>query len=322
MEKSTSSTIRLGIFVTIGALIFTVAVYLIGQKQSLFSETFTLRAHFSNVNGLQPGNNVRFVGINVGSVTQVTILNDSVIEVRMRIRESVRSNIKKNALASIGTDGLMGNMLLNISSGRGYAPPVGNDDLIESYSRIKTDDILNTLNVTNDNAALLTHNLLEITEQVKHGQGTISELIYEKKLRDEVVLTFQNLRLTAEKTNTLVQQLNQITTEVNKGRGTIGWLLTDTLTDDQVQTTLVKLQQTGDRLQAVTDSIQLVLRIMREGDGTLPMLLNDSIAANDLRQTFQNLNEGSALLKENMEAMRSNWLLRKYFKDQEKEQKK
>ena len=322
MEKSTSSSIRLGVFVTIGALIFTVAVYLIGQKQSLFSETFTLRAHFGNVNGLQPGNNVRFSGINVGSVTHVTILNDSVIEVRMRVKESIRSNIKKNALASIGTDGLMGNMLLNISAGTGYAPSVEDNDLIESYSRIKTDDILNTLNVTNDNAAMLTHNLLEITEQIKYGEGTVSELIYEKKLRDEIVLTFHNLRLTAEKTNSLLLQLNQITTEVNKGRGTIGWLLTDTLTDDQVRTTLTKLEQTGDRLQMVTDSIQLVLRTLKEGEGTLPMLLSDSVAAGDLRQTFQNLNEGTALFKENMEAMRSNWLFRKYFKDQEKQQKK
>src|SRR5690606_14148476 len=128
---------------------------------------FEIAAHFNNVNGLQPGNNVRFSGIDAGSVTEVNFMNDSVIEVRMRIKESLRQHIKQNALASIGTDGLMGNMIVNISPGKGQALPVENNSLIQSYSRIKTDDILNTLNVTNDNAAMLTHDLLEITQQIK-----------------------------------------------------------------------------------------------------------------------------------------------------------
>src|SRR5690606_19291483 len=194
MEKSTGTTIRLGIFVILGVLIFTVAVYLIGQKQHMFSETFEIAAHFNNVNGLQPGNNVRFSGIDAGSVTEVNFLNDSTIEVRMRIRESLRQHIKQNALATIGTDGLMGNMIVNISPWKGHALTVENKILIQSYSRINTDDILNTLNVTNDNASMLTHDLMEITQQIKTGKGTVSSVLYDTTLRNEVLLTVKNLR--------------------------------------------------------------------------------------------------------------------------------
>lgn len=322
MEKSTGTTIRLGIFVTLGVLIFTVAVYLIGQKQHMFSETFEIAAHFNNVNGLQRGNNVRFSGIDAGSVTEVNFLNDSVIEVRMRIKESLRQHIKKNALASIGTDGLMGNMIVNISPGKGQALPVENNSLIQSYSRIKTEDILNTLNVTNDNAAMLTHDLLDITQQIKTGKGTVSSILYDTMLRNEVMLTVKNLRLTAQKTHELVLELNTLTSEINQGRGTIGWLLNDTLTAYQVKNTLTKLQETGSKLQAVSDSINVVLHNMQQGKGALPLLVYDTAVAEDVRQSIHNIKEGTASFTENMEALKRSMFLRKYFKEQEKEKKK
>lgn len=322
MKKSTLNSIRLGIFVIIAMLIFTTGVYMIGQKQSLFSETFTLRAQFSNVNGLMPGNNVRFSGINVGSVKTVTLLSDSLIEITMRIRENVRQYIKQNALVSIGTDGLMGNKIVNISPGIGSSEPVYDNFLLQSYSRIKTDDILNTLNVTNDNAAMLTHNLLEITEQIKKGQGTVSLLLYDTGLRENVSLTLKNLRGSAEAMQSLLLQLNQIAKQIDEGRGTIGWLLNDTLTENQVRTALEKLENAGDHLKSVSDSVKVILDKIKEGDGTLPVILNDTSMANDLRQTIHNLNDGTASFNENMEALKHNFLLRKYFKEQEKKTKK
>ncbi|MBX2957864.1 MAG: MCE family protein [Cyclobacteriaceae bacterium] len=322
MEKSTSTTIRLGIFVTLGVLIFTVAVYLIGQKQHMFSETFQIAAHFNNVNGLQPGNNVRLSGINVGAVTEVNFLNDSVIEVKMRIKESIRMHIKQNSIASIGTDGLMGNVIVNIAPGKGFSRSVKNNELIQTYSRIKTDDILNTLNVTNDNAAMLTHNLLEITQHIKSGKGTFSAVLYDSVLEREVLLTIKNLRLSAEKTNSLLQELNTITKQVKEGRGTIGSLLNDTLLEDQVRTTLVGLQKTGNNLQAVSDSLQTLLMDIKEGDGTLPVLLYDTAVASNVKHSLRSIEEGTASFNENMEALKHSMFFKKYFKEQEKQKKK
>lgn len=322
MEKSTASTIRLGLFVTIGAIIFTTAVYMIGQKQSMFSETFTIRAFFNNVNGLQSGHNVRFSGITIGSVTSVTFLNDSLIEVKMRIRENVRMYIKKNSVASIGTDGLMGNMLVNIVPGKGESTPVENDQLITSFSRIRTDDILNTLNITNDNAARLTQNLVEMTDQILHGKGTVSSLLYNKELAEEITLTAHNLRIASEKTIAIAREVNKITQEVNQGRGTLGWLLKDTTAEQTIEKTLYSLELTAKHLQAVSDSLTMVLTQLKDGDGTLSVLLNDSAMAQDLKETIHNLNQGTTSLQENMDALKYSWPFKKGYKRQEKESEK
>lgn len=119
MANETSKNIRVGLFVMIGTAFLIFALYLIGAKQNLFGSTFRLKAQFKNVNGLMAGNNVRFTGIDVGTVESVDILNDTTVNVTMVIEDKVQEFIKKNATAAVGTDGLMGNKLININAGDG-----------------------------------------------------------------------------------------------------------------------------------------------------------------------------------------------------------
>lgn len=318
MEKSSNKTLRLGIFVTFSTIVLAIAVYLIGQKQDMFSNTFQLRVIFNNVNGLQPGNNVRFSGINVGSVLAVDIENDSTIEVTMRIRENLRMHIKKNAVASISTDGLMGNMLVNISPGKGEADIVDDGDLLQSYSRIKTDDILKTLTTTNENAAILTSELVDIVQEIKHGKGTISYLLYDTGMRQEVMTAVNNLRKATDQTNDLLRQISQISKEVNEGRGLAGWLINDTLTRNKIHETLSSLQQASEQINSSTDSLNYLVGDLSAGNGPIPALMKDTTMVNDLRQTLKNLNMGTGKFNEDMEALQSHFLFRKYFKDKKK----
>src|SRR5689334_12869651 len=108
MSKELTRNIRLGIFVLAGTVFIIVMLYLIGSKQNLFGSTFRISAQFYTVNGLMEGNNVRFAGIDVGTVEKVEIISDSTVNVVMLIEEKIRPYIKKNAIASVGTDGLMG----------------------------------------------------------------------------------------------------------------------------------------------------------------------------------------------------------------------
>jgi len=319
MESSQSRTVRLGIFIIFSAILFTVAVYLIGQKKDIFSSTFTLKVLFNNVNGLQPGNNVRLSGINVGSVLSVDIQNDSTIEVRLRIRENVRTHIKQNAVVTIGTDGLMGNMLVNISPGRGEAPIVNDGDLLQSYSRIKTDDILKTLTITNENAAILTSDLLEIVQEIKHGKGTVSYLLYDTTLRQQVFLTVSNLKKATQQTNAILTELNQMSKDVNEGRGLAGWLINDSLTQKKIALTLDGLHEASTDIHASTDSLNQLITNLSAGQGPIPALMKDTAMVNDLRQTLKNLNEGTGKFNEDMEALQHHFLFRKYFKEKSKE---
>jgi phospholipid/cholesterol/gamma-HCH transport system substrate-binding protein len=84
MKKTTSQKIRLGLFYN-GLLIFILATYLIGDKQNMFGKTSDLEAVFTNVNGLQLGNNVRYSRVNVGTVRGIEMINDTNIKVNMII---------------------------------------------------------------------------------------------------------------------------------------------------------------------------------------------------------------------------------------------
>ena len=85
MRKTNTQKWRLGFFVTIGTILFVAAIYLIGQQQSMFEKTFIISAYFKNVSGLQKGNNVRYSGIDIGTVKEITMINDSTIKVEMAI---------------------------------------------------------------------------------------------------------------------------------------------------------------------------------------------------------------------------------------------
>ncbi|HEY5692749.1 MAG TPA: MlaD family protein [Cyclobacteriaceae bacterium] len=319
MKNTGTRNFQLGLFVIISTIVLIVAVYLIGQKSDIFSSTFMVKVKFGNVNGLQVGNNVRLSGINVGSVLSVEIQNDSTVEVTMRIREEVRSHIKQNAIATIGTDGLMGNMLINISPGKGDSQVVKDGDLLQTYSRIKTDDILKTLTTTNENAALLTSDLLEMVQDVRQGKGTVSYLLYDTSLRQEVFQTTRNLRIATEKTNELLSEFGRMSNEVDQGRGLAGWIFNDTITQQQVKSTVDQLLFASQKIQTAADSINELIRNLSSDQGILPALMNDSIMLNDLRQILINLNEGSGKFNEDMKALQKHFLFRKYFKDKEKD---
>lgn len=322
MEKSTGRTILLGVMVITGTILFTIAVYLIGQKQDMFSNTFNLRVQFSNVNGLQPGNNVRFSGINVGSVMNVTIQNDSTIEVVMRLRDDVHQYIKSDALVTIGTDGLMGNMIININPGKGNTPVVEDNALLQSYSRVKTDDILKTLNMTNENAAMLTRSLLDVVENIQHGQGTLSYLVYDTMLRKNLFQSIDNLQKATNKTNQLLSSLQGIAGDIEEGKGLAGYLLRDTLTSSRLITTMTELQRSSTNIQQSTDSLKVFIQRLNSQKGTLNAMISDTTMARDLKETISNLNKGTAKFDENMEALKHSVLTRKYFEDQEKEKAK
>ena len=161
MEKTTSQKIRLGFFVVTGLFIFILAIYFIGDKQKMFGQTNHLKAVFNNVNGLQLGNNVRYSGVNAGTVRNINMINDTIIEVVMLIDKDIFFHIKKDAVAVIGSDGLVGSMIINIIPGKGSKPAIEPGDEIKTMRRVQTDDLLNTLGVTNKNAANLTADLLK-----------------------------------------------------------------------------------------------------------------------------------------------------------------
>ncbi|MGB8318066.1 MAG: MlaD family protein, partial [Ignavibacteriaceae bacterium] len=251
MKNKISNKIKLGIFISLGILVFIVAIYFIGEGQQLFRHTFQLTGVFKDVAGLQAGNNVRLSGVNVGTVKNVSIVSDTSVRVEILIDESIREFIAKDAVAIIGSEGLMGNKVLIINPGTGGKKEIENDDVIETIQPISMDDIVKSLNTTIGNTSRITGDLSKITANIESGQGTIGRLIMDKSWRQNFDSTFTNLKdgsagfktlmdksselgdiltslkTTIDNTSAITGDLSKITYSIHAGDGIIGRLLMD-----------------------------------------------------------------------------------------------
>lgn len=321
MEKTDTQKIRLGLFVIIGLTFFVLAIYFIGNKQQMFGKTEHLKAVFNNVGGLQLGNNVRFSGINVGTVRGIEIVNDSTISVNMQIDKAIFPHIKKDAVATIGSDGLVGSVIINIIPGKGNMPPVRPGDAIQSQNRVRTDDMLTTLNVTNQNAAQLTIDLLKITNEINQGKGTIGVLLRDTVMAKDLKATIHNLRVTSERTNQTMDNLNKQIAALDNKDNVIG-VLKDTVVGNKIRKIVTNLDASSQEINKVVSNLNATILNIKEGKGAINYLSNDPKLVKKIDSTMTNINEASKKLNENLEALKSNFLFRGYFKKQEKAKKK
>jgi phospholipid/cholesterol/gamma-HCH transport system substrate-binding protein len=321
MEKTASQKIRLGLFVIIGLSLFVLTIYFIGSKQQMFGKTEPLTAVFDNVSGLQLGNNVRYSGINVGTVRGIEIVNDSTINVEMEIDRTVFPHIKKNAVATIGSDGLVGSVIINIIPGKGEALPVQPGDIIKSNNRIRTDDMLSTLNVTNENAAQLTADLLKITNDINKGKGTIGVLLRDSAMANDLKATIHNLKITSEKTSKTMDNLNRQIAGLDNKDNVIG-VLKDTVVGNKIRHIVTNLDSSSQEITKVVANLNSTISNAKDGKGAINYLSNNPKLVKQIDSTMTNINQASQKLNENLEALKSNFLFRAYFKKQAKAKKK
>ena len=321
MEKTTSQKIRLGLFVIIGLLIFILAVYFIGDKQKMFGKTNHLEAVFNNVNGLQLGNNVRYSGISVGTVRGIEMINDTTIRVDMIIDKTIFTHIKKNAIATIGSDGLVGNMIINIIPGIGEEASVQPGDEIRSRNRVSTDDIFNTLSKTNKNAATLTANLLKITDKMMDGKGTMGSLITDTLMARDLKETMRYLKLTGKGASETVLKLNQLIESLDNKDNVIG-VIKDSAVAQKIKNMVTNLDQSSVGIDKAITNLNATIKNIKDGKGAINYLSNDPKLVRNIDSTMTNINQASFRLNENLEALKHNFLFRGYFRKLEKEKAK
>lgn len=322
MQKRTNEKLKLGIFVIIGLFIFIVAIYFIGQRQNIFAKTFSISTNFNNVNGLINGNNVRYSGINVGTVKSITMINDSTINVVMLIEEKMINHIKKDAIATIGTDGLVGNMIVNIIPGNGVDGPISSGDVIKSYTKIGTSDMLNTLSVTNENAALLTAKLLKIADAMADSKGTFGMLINDTIVSSNLKQTVKQLRIMSMEASKSMKELNNIISSINFNESIAGTLLNDSLQSLKMKNIINNLENSSKEITDVLTNMNKTITNIKEGEGALNYLSNDAKFVESLKETIKNINEGTDKFNKNMEAFKHNFLTRGYFRKMDRKQRK
>ncbi len=325
MAKSTLNNFRLGIFVLAGLLFLIVMLYMIGKDSNMFSSNFQLRTHFQDVKGLQPGNNVLFAGKQIGTVKSVEILNDTTIEVLFYIETKNREFLRKNSLTSIGSDGLVGNRVLNIVPGATPGEPVQEDDILPAREMPDTDEMLKTLYSTNNNIAVISEELKKTVLRINESKE-LWELLEESDIAENLQTSLNNVRLASAEAVTTVNDLHSVIEDVKKGKGSVGSLLVDTTFSASLNEAVTTIQAAGDNANRLVSELNQTTRDIRNmidaGQGPVQALLRDTVMTERIHNSLINIEKSTAAFNENMEALRHNFLFRGYFKKQEKEAKK
>ena len=186
-----SREFRLGIFVVVALLILSAGIFWIGRNRYMFSRTYRLEADFQNVAGLGDGADVRVGGIHEGTVKRINLPRrpEGPVTVVMALEEPTRSVIRKDSVASIKAEGLVGDKYVEISFGSKDAAPVRDGDRIEGVQPQDVSDLINKANqvldttqTTIQTAQTAIANVADISSKINHGQGTIGGLVNDKSV--------------------------------------------------------------------------------------------------------------------------------------------
>jgi len=293
---------KLGVFIFIGSTLLVVGIFLLGNKEALFSPTFTVKAYFNNIEGLRNGAPVRLGGIDVGSVKNIEIVKDTTgrVQVTMRLLKDIRQFIRKDTKASIETEGLVGNKVVILQIGSSTADLIEDDGTIQSKNPVGfaavIDETQGIMNYTKE----MTKNMADIVAKINKGEGTIGKILTDEKLYyqateltkradqslyavikelEKVSDIFKSLGSGVSEVisnvNRVVTEVDTIISDVGKGRGMLGQVLVENSRYDSMFTsTMLEIQKTS---------------------------VDARIAA--------------SRLSENMEALKHNWLFRSYFEE-------
>jgi len=198
MTGAATSTVRLGAFIIFGLLAFGVMVFLLGNKQFLFSSTYDINAAFESVAGLDEGAPVRAGGVRIGTVKGIQLPHrpQDKITVELELASSTRDVIKKDSIATIETEGLLGNKYVAVTFGSAEAEEVRSGDTIESQPSVdygdvakKASEMLDSAKQAVDSSKVAIGNINDATDDMKSiagkmnsGQGTMGALLNDRSL--------------------------------------------------------------------------------------------------------------------------------------------
>lgn len=325
MEAPIKNNMKLGLLVLAGLVLLILTLYGIGKNEHLFGSNFQLKVRFTNVSGLMTGNNIRFAGIQVGTVKDIEIVNDTTIEVTMLIDQRVKPFVHSNAVASIGTEGLMGNKVINISPSTRAAPEAATGSMLPAQRNINTDEMLQTLYRTNNNIADISEELKSTIHRIQ-GSVALWSILNDSSLAIRIRSSLAHIDRAASNAESITKDIGSLVAHTKDGQGTVGKLLTDTAfyrdLDKAVQTIDRAGKEAGDLVKHFDEMTTRVQVYVDSGKGAVNALLRDSVIVMKLNASLDNIQKGTDGFSQNMEALKHNFLFRGYFRRLEKEKKK
>ncbi|MBN2521233.1 MAG: MCE family protein [Bacteroidales bacterium] len=274
---------RLGLFIVSSLVLFILAIYLIGREQKLFKSTLKVTTVFRDVKGLKGGNNVRFSGINVGTVSTLTILTDTTVQVELSIEKNIVEFIKKDCRATIVPEGLLGNKIIVILPGSASEKHVRQGDVLPSIEPVEIDDILKEIKSSSGKISIIADNLVSITNKIDRGEGVFGKIFTDTTITRNLDKTSINVAL-------ISNNLNEISDKMSKGQGLVGKLLVDSAFSDD-------LDITAENIRRISNNFEEITHKLNEGEGVIGKLFSDTVMTRNLLTASNNINEASRNLE-------------------------
>ena len=316
--KSNRRGVIVGLFVLIGLAILIAGILFLGGQQKRFVSTLTIKAIFNDVAGLKTGNNVWFSGVKIGTIKRIRFVRSSQVEVDMNIEQSSALYIRKDAQATLGSDGLIGNKLIVIVGGTPNSASVEDGDQLRVREALSTESILDTLQVTNRNLLKITTDISGIVNRVKNGRGLAGVLLNDTNIVQNFRATLGGLQQASANAAQMTRSLSTFTAKINRPGTLANDLITDTTVMRDIRTSTARLRQvSATAIDAMADVKQTTEKLSN-GNSALGVLTSDEAVGQDVRNTVRNLNSSTQKLDQNLEALKSNFLFRGYFRKQEK----
>ena len=320
-EQEVKERTKLGAFVAGGSALFLLAVLFIGNASNFFNKTFVVSAIFKNVEGLKEGDKVWLSGVQIGVVKTVRIVHVGKVSVNLSLREKQNEFIRKNASASIGSDGLIGNRIVVIQPGD--SPTIiQEDDTLNAVSPADTQQLINIAKEVGENTKSVTFDLKSISSKIKNGQGLIGELLNEGPFAKDLRQTVANFKASGENIAKASDEIKDVAEDMKRGKGLVPALLSDTSYVSAFKQAIFNIKKVSANAATISKNLEGITTKMNDKNNTVGVLLADTTVAHQIKTIIKNSEIASYKLDENMEALKHNFLTRGYFKKLEKEKKK
>jgi len=249
METSKYLEIKVGMFASLGILILILSLFLLGGDKIFFTNYYTLRTHFEVVQGLQPGSTVTLAGIPIGNVVAIEFApEESKLEVTLKVDRDYQKRITQESLASIKTQGALGDKFVLITPGNDPSKFLRDDAIVDST---EGGDFLSTLSNSGDGVENIFRAVNELRILLSNLNAGGRSATFMKNLTDasgklssslnHMNILLSDIRGSSPEQNKLKKSLNHLSSileKIDKGRGTLGALINDPSIHHQIKRTL------------------------------------------------------------------------------------
>jgi phospholipid/cholesterol/gamma-HCH transport system substrate-binding protein len=255
------SELKIGIAAVVAVLLVVTMVLAVGGEGGYWWQRYPLKARFDNIQGLKAGAVVRLSGKEIGSVTEVAFTGGPQVEVSFEVHKDVRALITSTSVAKIGSLSLLGEPIIDISTGQGGTP-------LDDWQYVNASQSLGPLDEVTGTATTSLEKINLLLDQIQSGRGTVGKLMTDDALYMEL--------------NAFIASAGRVTDSINAGQGTLG--------------ALVKDRAAYNSLKASLENLQTMTARINSGEGALGRFLNDEAMGKSLSNTMTNLDQVTAKL--------------------------